>query len=212
MSIVGTRPPLISEMNLYEPRHKVRLAIKPGITGMWQVSGRSDITDGEASFTDEAFVKAFEQLQRIYDDQILKEENFGLDAYPGCDEAFKNRNSVAYLTGEWYLGNYLMGTSLGGTPTENDEFGIVTMENVEGNDTIMQKYCSFGYSISDECEYKEEAMMVLKELTQGEAASEWLNYMACVPAAKSVTVDMENMKSEEAKKTYAKAFDDMNQN
>lgn len=47
MSIVGTRPPLISETNLYEPRHKVRLAIKPGITGMWQVSGRSDITDFE---------------------------------------------------------------------------------------------------------------------------------------------------------------------
>lgn len=43
MSIVGTRPPLISETNLYEPRHKARLAIKPGITGMWQVSGRSDI-------------------------------------------------------------------------------------------------------------------------------------------------------------------------
>ena len=47
MSIVGTRPPLISETNLYEPRHKVRLAIKPGITGMWQVSGRSKITDFE---------------------------------------------------------------------------------------------------------------------------------------------------------------------
>lgn len=36
---------MISETNLYEPRHKARLAIKPGITGMWQVSGRSDITD-----------------------------------------------------------------------------------------------------------------------------------------------------------------------
>ena len=47
MSIVGTRPPLISETNLYEPRHKARLAIKPGITGMWQVSGRSDIMDFE---------------------------------------------------------------------------------------------------------------------------------------------------------------------
>ena len=47
MSIVGTRPPLISETNLYEPRHKARLAIKPGITGMWQVSGRSDIEDFE---------------------------------------------------------------------------------------------------------------------------------------------------------------------
>lgn len=38
---------MISETNLYEPRHKARLAIKPGITGMWQVSGRSDITDFE---------------------------------------------------------------------------------------------------------------------------------------------------------------------
>ena len=47
MSIVGTRPPLISETNLYELHHKARLAIKPGITGMWQVSGRSEITDFE---------------------------------------------------------------------------------------------------------------------------------------------------------------------
>lgn len=45
MSIVGTRPPLISETNLYEYQHFARLAIKPGITGMWQVSGRSEITD-----------------------------------------------------------------------------------------------------------------------------------------------------------------------
>ena len=47
MSIVGTRPPLISETNLYELHHYARLAIKPGITGLWQVSGRSDITDFE---------------------------------------------------------------------------------------------------------------------------------------------------------------------
>ena len=43
MSIIGTRPPLISETNLYDLHHYARLAIKPGITGMWQVSGRSDI-------------------------------------------------------------------------------------------------------------------------------------------------------------------------
>ena len=47
MSIIGTRPPLISETNLYELHHRARLAIKPGITGMWQVSGRSNITDFE---------------------------------------------------------------------------------------------------------------------------------------------------------------------
>ena len=47
MTYLGTRPPLISETNLYELHHRARLAIKPGITGMWQVSGRSDITDFE---------------------------------------------------------------------------------------------------------------------------------------------------------------------
>lgn len=47
MSIVGTRPLLIREVSKYELHHRARLAIKPGITGMWQVSGRSDITDFE---------------------------------------------------------------------------------------------------------------------------------------------------------------------
>lgn len=47
MSIVGTRPPLVSETKLYELHHYARLSIKPGITGLWQVSGRSDITDFE---------------------------------------------------------------------------------------------------------------------------------------------------------------------
>lgn len=47
MSLVGTRPPLPDEVKEYEPHHHARLAIRPGITGMWQVSGRSDITDFE---------------------------------------------------------------------------------------------------------------------------------------------------------------------
>ena len=65
MSIVGTRPPLISETNLYELHHRARLAIKPGITGMWQVSGRSDITD-------------FEEVVRI-DKEYITNWNMGLD-------------------------------------------------------------------------------------------------------------------------------------
>ena len=47
MSLVGTRPPTVDEWEKYELHHRKRLAIKPGLTGMWQVSGRSEITDFE---------------------------------------------------------------------------------------------------------------------------------------------------------------------
>ena len=47
MSLVGTRPPTLDEWEKYEYHHRRRLSIKPGVTGMWQVSGRSKITDFE---------------------------------------------------------------------------------------------------------------------------------------------------------------------
>lgn len=47
MSLVGTRPPTVDEWEKYDLHHRTRLAMKPGITGMWQVSGRSNITDFE---------------------------------------------------------------------------------------------------------------------------------------------------------------------
>ena len=47
MSLVGTRPPLEDEYENYALHHKARLSIKPGLTGMWQVSGRNDIKDFE---------------------------------------------------------------------------------------------------------------------------------------------------------------------
>ena len=47
MSLVGTRPPTVDEWEKYQLHHRARLAIKPGITGLWQVSGRSSITDFE---------------------------------------------------------------------------------------------------------------------------------------------------------------------
>ena len=65
MSLIGTRPPLIDEVSLYELHHRARLAIKPGITGMWQVSGRSDITD-------------FEEVVRL-DRDYISNWNIGLD-------------------------------------------------------------------------------------------------------------------------------------
>ncbi|MGM9647565.1 MAG: sugar transferase [Eubacteriales bacterium] len=47
MSFVGTRPPTLSEYEQYDSHHKRRLSLKPGLTGLWQVSGRSNITDFE---------------------------------------------------------------------------------------------------------------------------------------------------------------------
>ena len=45
MSLVGTRPPTVDEYEKYTPEQKRRLSFKPGITGLWQVSGRSEIKD-----------------------------------------------------------------------------------------------------------------------------------------------------------------------
>lgn len=47
MSLVGTRPPTVDEYDRYESHHKRRLSMKPGITGMWQVSGRSSVQNFE---------------------------------------------------------------------------------------------------------------------------------------------------------------------
>lgn len=65
MSLVGTRPPTVDEWEKYKLHHRARLAIKPGITGMWQVSGRSNITD-------------FEEVVKL-DTEYIDQWNMGLD-------------------------------------------------------------------------------------------------------------------------------------
>lgn len=65
MSLVGTRPPTEDEYELYKYHHKARLGFKPGLTGMWQISGRSDITD-------------FEEVVK-YDTEYIVNWNIGLD-------------------------------------------------------------------------------------------------------------------------------------
>ena len=45
MSLVGTRPPTVDEWNRYKPSYRARMSTKPGLTGLWQVSGRSKIRD-----------------------------------------------------------------------------------------------------------------------------------------------------------------------
>ena len=45
MSLVGWRPCTLEEWEKYDLEHRIRASMKPGITGMWQVSGRSKVTD-----------------------------------------------------------------------------------------------------------------------------------------------------------------------
>ena len=65
MSLVGTRPPTEEEFEQYELHHKARLGIRPGLTGMWQVSGRSDI-------------KNFEEVV-AFDTEYISNWSLGLD-------------------------------------------------------------------------------------------------------------------------------------
>ena len=65
MSTVGTRPPTMDEYKKYKYHHKARLATKPGLTGMWQVNGRSEITD-------------FEEVVRL-DTEYIANWSIGLD-------------------------------------------------------------------------------------------------------------------------------------
>ena len=65
MSLVGTRPPTVDEWEKYAYHHRARLSFKPGITGMWQVSGRSEITD-------------FEEVVRL-DTEYIEHWDLGLD-------------------------------------------------------------------------------------------------------------------------------------
>ena len=65
MSLVGTRPPTVDEWEKYEPHHRARMSVKPGLTGMWQVYGRADVPD-------------FEQVVRL-DTEYIKNWSLKLD-------------------------------------------------------------------------------------------------------------------------------------
>jgi lipopolysaccharide/colanic/teichoic acid biosynthesis glycosyltransferase len=57
MSLVGPRPPLAEEVTQYQSWHMQRLAVKGGITGLWQVSGRSDLTFDEQCLLDIYYIE-----------------------------------------------------------------------------------------------------------------------------------------------------------
>jgi lipopolysaccharide/colanic/teichoic acid biosynthesis glycosyltransferase len=57
MSLVGPRPVLPWEAELFEPRHRARFLVRPGITGLWQVSGRNRVTMRQALDLDLRYVE-----------------------------------------------------------------------------------------------------------------------------------------------------------
>lgn len=64
MSIVGPRPPIVKEVVKYDAWHTLRLSVKPGLTGLWQISGRSNV--------------GFEEMARL-DLKYIRERNFWND-------------------------------------------------------------------------------------------------------------------------------------
>ena len=62
MSLVGPRPALPAEVQRYQPWHKRRLEVAPGLTGLWQVSGRSELTFDEMVLLDLYYIENWSPL------------------------------------------------------------------------------------------------------------------------------------------------------
>lgn len=68
MSLVGPRPPLPREVNQYDKWHDLRLSVRPGITGLWQISGRNDIGFEEMLNLDLKYIR---ERSFLYDMKII---------------------------------------------------------------------------------------------------------------------------------------------
>ena len=65
MSMVGPRPALASEVRAYQPWHRARLAVRPGITGAWQVSGRCEVGFDDCVRLDLAYINGWSLLSDL---------------------------------------------------------------------------------------------------------------------------------------------------
>jgi exopolysaccharide biosynthesis polyprenyl glycosylphosphotransferase len=65
MSVVGPRPPLRTEVERYDPVLRRRLLVKPGLTGLWQVNGRSDLSWEEAVRLDLYYIENWSMVQDL---------------------------------------------------------------------------------------------------------------------------------------------------
>ncbi|QFS90678.1 putative sugar transferase EpsL [Mycobacterium sp. THAF192] len=65
MSVVGPRPPLASEVKTYDDHTRRRLLVRPGITGLWQVSGRSDLSWEDSVRLDMFYVENWSMISDL---------------------------------------------------------------------------------------------------------------------------------------------------
>ena len=121
MSLVGTRPILQDELRQYELHHRARIAIKPGITGMWQVSGRSDITD-------------FEEVVRLDTEYISKTDSY----------VFGFEESYGYLTGSYVRDK----DGVDGAYMICEMFSYYATRGISLLDKLDELYKTYGYCLN----------------------------------------------------------------
>ena len=103
MTLAGTRPPTVDEWEKYELHHRARLAAKPGLTGMWQVSGRSNITDFEEvveldrEYISHWSMKEIHEQPKVVGDtlnSVLKDGQFDLSSVGLSEEEIKDISQI----------------------------------------------------------------------------------------------------------------------
>ena len=93
MTLAGTRPPTVDEWDKYELHHRARLATKPGLTGMWQVSGRSNITD----LIKPRVIDNFDELQKELEETEKDIEQFEEESHNLRIQLSKENTAISVL-------------------------------------------------------------------------------------------------------------------
>ena len=110
MTLAGTRPPTVDEWELYEPHHRARMAFRPGLTGMWQVSGRSNITD---------FEEVVKLDTKYISEWSLKEKTFLQEQHNQCSTCTVNLKRCDQMLTEYYFADFQPEMLLGLFRAEN---------------------------------------------------------------------------------------------
>lgn len=146
MSLVGTRPPTVDEWDKYELHHRARLATKPGLTGMWQVSGRSNITDFEEVVKlDKQYISEWTMQFpfRIENNDIQN----GIRIYDSVTGILINATTLSFLIGLF--------EQINRPETDFEKVFEIMMESEQNDDefTIEQMWTLFSYLLKYDLGY-----------------------------------------------------------